>query len=138
MKSNNDSKKYLEYLSYVGESIEQTKERIMKKRQKKLDKWRKSNNGKISLCRASHKRRTLIKNQGNYTTSEWKNTIKDFNNICPMCNKRFTKKDPATVDHIIPVSKKGGNTIENIQPLHSVCNSKKGQKIINYKNKKIC
>ena len=71
-----------------------------------------------------------------------KNTAKEFNNLlkkfdkCPMCGKKWEdiklpkhKKVPWTADHIIPISKKGKNTIGNIQPLCFSCNSKKGDKI---------
>lgn len=33
---------------------------------------------------------------------------------------------PLTVDHILPVSKGGGNELENLQPMCYLCNNKKG------------
>ncbi len=42
-------------------------------------------------------------------------------------------KSILTPDHIIPLSQKGPNTIDNIQPLCLNCNSSKGTKTIDYR-----
>lgn len=34
------------------------------------------------------------------------------------------------IDHIVPKKEKGGNTIENLQPMCFPCNTKKGHKLI--------
>ena len=39
-----------------------------------------------------------------------------------------------SLDHIIPVFHNGENSIDNLQPLCRSCNSKKGTKIIDYRN----
>ena len=43
-------------------------------------------------------------------------------------------KKKLTVDHIVPVSLGGKNTIDNLQPLCLTCNSKKHNKIIDYRD----
>lgn len=94
--------------------------------------------GGITKTRAYHnfynrRRQNRKKNiVGSHTFEEWENLKKEFNYTC-LCCKRKEPEIKLTQDHIIPVSKKGSDYIENIQPLCGNCNSKKHTKIINYK-----
>jgi 5-methylcytosine-specific restriction endonuclease McrA len=73
----------------------------------------------------NHKRRDYTK--GTFKKQEWEEMKKLYNYTCPCCDK----KEPEiklTIDHIIPLSKGGTNTIDNIQPLCLKCNCKKNNK----------
>lgn len=48
-------------------------------------------------------------------------------------NPKCTHGMPLSVDHIVPVSRNGGNSLNNLQTLCSSCNSSKGSKIIDYR-----
>lgn len=64
-------------------------------------------------------------NGGNHTIFQWKELCKKNQNTCLHCGK----KEPEiklTEDHIIPLSKGGSDSINNIQPLCMPCNRKKG------------
>jgi len=66
-----------------------------------------------------------------HTLEEWVELKKQYNYTCPSCNR----KEPEiklTVDHIVPLSKSGQDTQDNIQPLCVSCNSRKSTKIIRY------
>ena len=62
-------------------------------------------------------------------TVEWIDLCEKYDNLCLCCKK----KNPLTVDHVIPISKGGLNIIENIQPLCKKCNCAKHDKIIDYR-----
>ena len=72
-----------------------------------------------------YKRKATIK--GQFTPEEWIKLKEKYHFICPACGKKENemKWNKLTVDHIIPLSKDGTNTIENIQPLCLSCNCKK-------------
>lgn len=88
-----------------------------------------------------HARFLVIKNnyphnELNYLTLE--DLIEVFNKFalnqdtyyCNYCNKELPFND-ATIDHVIPISKKGENSKENLVVACWDCNLKKGSKLIN-------
>jgi len=79
------------------------------------------------LTAQRHKRRAIIKGlDKHYTAQEWRELKEKFGNKCLACGK----KEPEvliTPDHIIPIIKKGKNTIDNIQPLCRTCNFRKNK-----------
>jgi 5-methylcytosine-specific restriction endonuclease McrA len=60
--------------------------------------------------------------------------------VCHFCQKDIdleaprhpvmggTWKDGLQLDHLIPISKGGNDTIDNIRPIHVICNMKKGNR----------
>lgn len=75
-------------------------------------------------------RRAKVKgNGGSYTAQEWRDLCRSFGNVCLNCRR----PEPLVVDHIIPVTKGGTSNVENLQPLCKSCNSRKHNKIIDYR-----
>jgi len=83
----------------------------------------------------THARRVIIKtDRGNYTPAEWQ-AIKERQGFrCLMCGKQ-EPEIKLTVDHVIPVSKGGLNTADNLAGLCKPCNSKKGTKTLDLRPK---
>lgn len=79
--------------------------------------------GKIRNRLAASKYRSLRK-QGDVTPNELI-TLMQRQKRCAYCKCKFTDKLPATVDHVIPLSKGGLHTISNLVLACRPCNSRK-------------
>ena len=104
---------------------EQNKERD----RQRINEWMRSH--PEERVRYEHARRSRKSaSGGSYTVAEWKGLVAHYGNKCLCCGR----SDVAlTVDHVVPVSKGGTSNIENLQPLCLSCNSKKQDKIIDYR-----
>ena len=113
-------------LEYQRKYRDRNKEQIAKKKRE----YGQTSKGKLCRKRVAHRRRALMKNaEATLTTEQWNVILVQQKNRCAKGKKRFTKKNPPTVDHIIPVSKGGGLIFGNVQALCLSCNSKKGNKL---------
>lgn len=88
-----------------------------------LKNWQKVNPGK---CRQySANRRARIKaNGGVFTWAQFMQVFELFGRKCAYCRCDLTEQT-VTVDHVIPISKGGRNSIDNLAPACKSCNSSK-------------
>lgn len=92
--------------------------------------WSKTEKGKAAKQRDYSRRRNGIGGViNNLTADEWIEILKEYKFRCAYCGKEFNLFDKATKDHVIPISKGGDNTKENIVPACKSCNSKKHNKM---------
>ncbi len=83
--------------------------------------------GKAKAIRGDHKHRARLKQtEATLTAQEWRDIQRQYNFRCCYCGKE--KK--LTRDHVLPLSKGGSLTKENIVPACQSCNSKKGVKYV--------
>lgn len=82
----------------------------------------------IQARRRAHQRGAV----GTVTAKEWTELKLRHGNRCLGCG-RSEPEIRLTMDHVIPISKGGIHTIENIQPLCGSCNSKKGTRSIDFR-----
>lgn len=87
------------------------------------------NHPNMLVMAAQNRRARTIGNGGTYTQAEWEALCKQYDYLCLCCKEQ----NPLTVDHVIPISKGGSNSIDNLQPLCRGCNSRKGTRVIDYR-----
>ena len=93
--------------------------------------WTKTEKGKANNQRGQSKRRANFNNIINtLTADEWIDILKEYKFKCAYCGKEFTLFDKATRDHVIPISKGGNNTKENVVPACLSCNCSKGNRVL--------
>lgn len=63
------------------------------------------------------------------TDSEWAEILASHNNRCKYCGRAFDADLPPTQDHVIPISKDGHHTKENVVPACKPCNSRKRDRL---------
>ena len=119
------------------------------KRKKSKKKWVKNNPDKVKATTQrylkKHPEKSLAKNRKrradkknveheNYSTED---IINIYGTKCYLCKKEIdlsaTRRtgfgnwqDGLQLDHVIPISKGGSDTIKNVRPAHGLCNLRKG------------
>jgi 5-methylcytosine-specific restriction endonuclease McrA len=115
----------------------------------RLRKWERANAEKVRIRKAAStaKRRSRLEGIGDFTLEEWTALLDATGRKCLLCGVpetdavyRIAKNGARligrlTVDHVIPLSKGGRGTIDNIGPLCLPCNMRKHTKHIDYREK---
>jgi len=108
------------------EKIKASARRSYYKNIERIRAWRRSDAGIMANAHGHHNRRVrLLKTPCTLTLQQWEKILESQGNRCAICGKRFCKSRPPTKDHIVPLSKGGGLTFENVQALCHSCNSSK-------------
>lgn len=99
-------------------------EHIRRYRRENIEKFRESyrRNRESYYTRNANRRARLAKAEGSHTVGEWMALLDSHDYICFYCGE---ESFDLTRDHIIPISRGGSNSIDNILPACSECNSKK-------------
>ena len=81
----------------------------------------------VERFRVSHYEALKKNAGGTYTIEDFHNLCDSLNWQCAYCGKQITE-DTATRDHVMPVSRGGNNSIDNILPACFSCNASKNNK----------
>lgn len=94
--------------------------------------WTKDNRAVVRQAKRRYKtKRKQWELNGSFTQAEWNELLDTYGHICLSCRRDDVD---LTQDHVIPLSKGGSNTIDNIQPLCGPCNSSKHTKTTDYRS----
>jgi 5-methylcytosine-specific restriction endonuclease McrA len=77
------------------------------------------------LLKGHTRRARIAASDGSFTSEQWEERQRVQCYSCFDCGEY----KPLTIDHIIPLSKSGSNSIDNIQALCGSCNSRKKDKV---------
>ena len=107
---------------------EKNKERVLENHRN----WNKTEKGKANRQRGYVKEQAKEREMINtLTAKEWLEILKKYNYRCAYCGKEFNLFTKPERNHMIPISKGGNNTKENVVPACRSCNSKKYNKLTN-------
>lgn len=103
---------------YYAEHTQQIKEQVKR--------YQHTPKGKAVVVNVRHKRR--IAKQDSDITAEWLAQLYGTQTVCAYCGAAFSDELPATLDHIMPLSKGGTHTKNNVVLCCRPCNNAKGNK----------
>lgn len=86
----------------------------------------KSPKGRISAANARHRRRS--RSNDFLRMADWRAILARQENQCKYCQRSFSPEVPATMDHVMPISRGGRHAADNIVAACAPCNSRKGSK----------
>lgn len=91
--------------------------------------WASRNPDKVNeISRVKKHRRRAA---GELSVSDWQEVLEQHGTVCLACGDAGRE---VTIDHIVPVSKGGTNSKDNLQPLCGPCNSSKADKTLDYRS----
>lgn len=92
-----------------------------------------------ALARKADRKRRAIMRQNHAEPYTEKQVLDIYGNICHLCGIAIDLSAPRHqsqkgwenalhIDHVIPISKGGADTLENVRPSHGLCNIRKGNR----------
>lgn len=125
----NREKEVARVMDYTARNYDAFKAKLSEYRQKpewkaKRKAWEQENKANIKIWDNTKraKRFAATKDFDPITPEQWEEKIKMFKGCCAYCNKKTKAPE---MEHVIPLSKGGPHTIENIVPACKSCNCKK-------------
>ena len=85
---------------------------------------------RYSICRkhCNTRRARIKKLKADFTTEKWLNVLEYFDYLCAYCREKSDENETLEQEHVIPLSKGGGYTADNIIPACRRCNASKSNK----------
>lgn len=111
---------------------QENKERVNAGARKRYPTYKLTPQARDNKRKKKYLRRAREKNAGSFTEQEWQALCQFYDHRCLRCGGQFSLEE-LTRDHVVPLSKRGWNTIDNIQPLCMDCNREKQDRTADYR-----
>lgn len=89
--------------------------------------WKRANNGRVR--EQSQRRRARMRENG-YEVVNFAAILAREGMVCHICGGTIESRADLHFDHVIPLAKGGPHIASNIKPSHSLCNRRKGARIL--------
>jgi 5-methylcytosine-specific restriction endonuclease McrA len=90
--------------------------------------WRRKNHDRFALRNREAARRRQTGSAHSRVT--YRAVLERDGMVCHICGGSISDLSDLHFDHVIPLSKGGAHSLENIRPAHALCNMRKSDKII--------
>jgi 5-methylcytosine-specific restriction endonuclease McrA len=118
---------YWEHLSKVRARQKEYREGNKPAHAQRLRTWMKNNPGASRAARESPEIRERLRSAPPFTTRDVSDHLKIQSGRCYWCNCQLGST--YEMDHLIPISKGGGNSRDNVRAACVTCNRKKGDRL---------
>lgn len=107
--------------------------RKLERERERRAEWRDAGDSRYEILRSrednkSHRRRVRISATSDVSNAEIAD-LRRSRKTCPNCGCRFSSRNPATIEHIIPLSLGGTHTRDNLRLWCRSCNSSRGARL---------
>jgi 5-methylcytosine-specific restriction endonuclease McrA len=110
----------------IAKAILANRERSNELLSASVARWRKAHPAEYrEMCR----RRRASKLGAYVTKADYAGVLAEFGMVCHLCDGDIASMADLDFDHVIPLSKGGAHSTENIRPSHRHCNRSKGAKL---------
>lgn len=93
--------------------------------------WRERNPERVSLANRNGKaRRRALEAGGRVTRTDLRKILQAFGMHCHLCDSAIATLGDLHFDHVMPLSRGGAHSPENIRPAHASCNLSKGASVL--------
>jgi len=117
---------------YLCSDLRRRERRLQRERERRAE-WRESGDARYEVLRSrednkSHRRRVRISATSDVSNAEIAD-LRRSRKTCPKCGCRFSSRNPASIEHIIPLALGGTHTRDNLRLWCRSCNSSRGARI---------
>tara|TARA_R110002153_G_scaffold176527_1_gene329730 strand:- start:224 stop:793 length:570 start_codon:yes stop_codon:yes gene_type:complete len=126
---------------YYQNNKEQRKEYYQDNKEKALEYEKEYRQNNPHKAREKNRKRRALKQKNIHKPYSEDQVLKIYGSVCHICKEEIdllAKRSPGVsgweqglhLDHVIPISKGGADTLDNVKPAHGLCNIQKSASVL--------